>query len=98
MQCIAIGGAFLLAFFVLFATRDVILRSDSFLFQAFCILLVALLPGIGFLLYILIRPPATLRQRRLERTVGEILARLHSRKQEQVKQAKNGKQETKSKK
>ncbi len=57
--------ATLLVFLILFATRDIILRTHSFLFQLFCIALVALLPIVGFLVYLLLRPARTLREREL---------------------------------
>ena len=50
-------------FLILFATRDVLLRSRSFFFQAFAILITAVLPFFGFFLYVLIRPSQTIRQR-----------------------------------
>ncbi len=52
-----------IVFLLLFATRDILLRTRSFLYQIVCILLVALLPGVGFLVYLLIRPERTLKQR-----------------------------------
>ncbi len=53
--------------FILFYTlRDVLLRSHSFLYQFFCIVIVVLLPGVGFLLYLLIRPARTRKQREQE--------------------------------
>jgi ABC-type nickel/cobalt efflux system permease component RcnA len=56
--------------FLLFYTlRDIILRSRSFVYQCFCILLVALLPGVGFLIYLLIRPARTVKQREMEAMV-----------------------------
>lgn len=83
MQMVAVIGATLVVFLVLFATRDVMLRSHSFLFQIFCILLTALLPVFGFLVYLLIRPPRTIAERRLEHRVSDILSRLHPKKGEQ---------------
>lgn len=55
----------LIVFLVLFTARDIILRTRSFLFQLFCIVLVAILPGIGFMIYLLIRPSRTLKEREL---------------------------------
>jgi hypothetical protein len=53
--------------FLLFYTlRDVVLRTRSFVYQCVCILLVALLPGLGFLLYLLIRPARTIKEREME--------------------------------
>ena len=65
-----------LVFLVLFATRDVLLRSDSFAYQLVCIVLVAALPVIGFLLYLLIRPARTRKQRQVDRDVQIILERM----------------------
>lgn len=74
--------AFFVIFLVLFATRDIILRTNSFLYQTVCILLVAALPVVGFLIYLLIRPSRTLAQRRLEKKVGDLLSRLQGTKKE----------------
>ncbi|MDD5751789.1 MAG: hypothetical protein PHS73_04705, partial [Candidatus Peribacteraceae bacterium] len=63
-------------FLVFFTTRDILHRTHSLLLMAFCIVLVAVLPVIGFLLYLLIRPLETLRQRRQREMVAEIHARL----------------------
>ncbi len=62
----------LIVFLLLFATRDILLRTRSFAYQFACILLVALLPGIGFLLYLLIRPARTLKERELEARIEHI--------------------------
>jgi len=53
-------------FMVFFTTRDILLRTHSFLYMFFCIILVAVLPVIGFLLYMLIRPARTIKERELE--------------------------------
>jgi hypothetical protein len=52
-------------FLILYATRDILLRTNSFLYQFVCILLVALVPGLGFLLYLLIRPSRTVREKEM---------------------------------
>jgi len=59
-------------FLVFFATRDILLRTNSFIYMFFCILLVAVVPGIGFFIYLLIRPARTTKERELERMVREI--------------------------
>ena len=59
-------------FTVFYVTRDALLRSQSFLFMFFSILLAAFLPLGGFLLYLLIRPPRTLTEKELDRKVSEI--------------------------
>lgn len=60
----AVGA--LMIFFVFFATRDILLRTESFAYMFFCIVLVAAVPVVGFLLYLLIRPSRTLSERRTE--------------------------------
>jgi len=56
-------------FLVFYTTRDILLRTNSFLYMFFCILLVAMLPVVGFFLYLLIRPPRTIKERELEQKV-----------------------------
>lgn len=75
--------AVILVFLVLFTTRDVILRSHSFLFQFFSILIVAALPVIGFLLYLLIRPSTTLWQRTVKQDIHSLMSRLGDKKHQQ---------------
>lgn len=75
MQVAILAVASLLVFLVLFATRDILLRSRSLLAQLASIVLVALLPGIGFLLYLLVRPSRTLAERRIERDLDELILR-----------------------
>lgn len=75
-------GAMILAgaiaiFLVFYATRDILLRTHSFAYMFFCILLVAVVPVIGFLIYVLIRPPRTIKQREME----EMLIRLSTRRE-----------------
>lgn len=60
-------------YFVFYATRDILLRTRSFLYQLGCILLVAVLPILGFFLYLLIRPSTTIRERELEKMLRKIL-------------------------
>lgn len=71
------GGLLLLGvvavFLVCFTTRDIILRTRSFIYQLFSILLVALLPVFGFFLYLLIRPARTVKERELEDMVRKVL-------------------------
>ncbi len=59
--------SFFLVYFLFFVMRDVFLRTHSSLYQIACILIVALLPVIGFLLYFLIRPARTIKEREMER-------------------------------
>jgi len=63
-------------FLVFFATRDILLRSRSFLYMALCIILVAALPILGFLLYLLIRPARTLKQREVDQMVRKLCEKL----------------------
>lgn len=58
---LSLGG--LAVYLVCYATRDILLRTRSFLYQAASILLVALLPVVGFFLYLLIRPARTIVER-----------------------------------
>lgn len=81
-------GAFALVFLVLFATRDILLRTNSFLYQIFCILLVALLPVVGFLLYLLIRPPRTIAERAMHHDIIALLTKLHGAKKHEQKHEK----------
>lgn len=55
--------AALAVFFVIYTTRDILLRTRSFLLQFFCILIVTALPIVGFLIYLIIRPARTVKQR-----------------------------------
>ncbi len=85
MQLGLLGIACILVFLVLFATRDILLRSDSFVYQLLCVVIVAALPGVGFLLYLLVRPSRTRAQRHMERDVALLLERLHPAHQQKKK-------------
>ncbi|MCB9808375.1 hypothetical protein H6770_03920 [Candidatus Peribacteria bacterium] len=61
-------------FLVFFTTRDILLRTHSFWYMFISILLVAALPVAGFLLYLLIRPARTIKERELEFLLVELLA------------------------
>lgn len=63
-------------YLVCYTTRDILLRTRSFLYQAGSILLVALLPVVGFFLYLLIRPARTIKQREIGASIGRILTLL----------------------
>lgn len=69
----------LAVFLVFFATRDIFLRTESALYQLACILIVALLPIIGFLIYLLIRPARTLKEKEVEEMLREVLGKATSR-------------------
>lgn len=63
----------ILLFLLLFTLRDILLRTRSFGYQFFCILLVGALPILGFLLYLLIRPTRTLKQRETDEMLRALL-------------------------
>ena len=75
-QLSLLGGAVVAVYFVFFTTRDILLRTRSFLYQIGCILLVALLPILGFFLYLLVRPATTVREREVEKMLKKIVKRL----------------------
>lgn len=60
-------------FLVFFTTRDILLRTNSFFYMFVCIILVAVLPIVGFFLYLLIRPARTLKERDLEEMLRMLL-------------------------
>lgn len=72
------GGMLLLGFVVIFlvffTTRDILLRTHSFLYMFVSIVLVAGLPILGFLLYLLIRPARTIKERETEAMLVELLS------------------------
>lgn len=68
---IMIGG--IAIFLVFYATRDIILRTKSFWYQFLCIVVVAVLPIVGFFLYLLIRPSRTIKERGLEEMLRKIV-------------------------
>ncbi|OIO54131.1 hypothetical protein AUJ46_03870 [Candidatus Peregrinibacteria bacterium CG1_02_54_53] len=67
-------------FLVFFVTRDILLRTHSFWYMALCIVLTALLPGVGFLIYLLIRPPRSIRERQLDERIEALTEKLLGRK------------------
>ena len=76
LQTVLLAIAIIAIFLVFFTLRDSLLRSQSFLFQIFSILLVSCLPIVGFLLYLLIRPARTLREKKVDHALGSILTDL----------------------
>jgi hypothetical protein len=72
-QLTLLGIGLLDVFLIFFATRDIMQRTTKFPFMIATILLVSLLPGVGFLLYMLVRPATTIRERELEEMVRELL-------------------------
>ena len=88
LQIGMLAVAMLLIFLVFYATRDILQRTQSFPLMLLCIVLVALLPGLGFLIYLLIRPSRTLRDRENEEILLQIFDDLRkSGKREQVRKA-----------
>jgi hypothetical protein len=66
--------AIIVLFLLFFALRDILLRTRSFWYQFFCIVIVTLLPIVGFLIYLLIRPARTVKQRELESMILTLVA------------------------
>ncbi len=66
--------AIVVLFLLFFALRDILLRTRSFWYQFFCIVIVTLLPVVGFLIYLLIRPARTIKQRELESMILTLVA------------------------
>lgn len=67
----------LLVFLVFFTTRDILLRTRSFWSMFICILIVALLPVIGFFIYLLVRPARTIKEREMELMLLELTGKVH---------------------
>ncbi len=88
MQIAVTSLAFLVVYLILFVTRDIILRTHSFLYQVLCILITALLPVAGFFIYLLIRPSTTLFERALDHKTGLLLARMQGGKKPEQKHEK----------
>ncbi len=74
MQLSLIGASVVAIYLVFYTTRDILLRTRSFAYQLVSILLVAILPVLGFFLYLLIRPGSTIRERETEKMMRKILA------------------------
>lgn len=66
VQGAVIAVAVVLIYLLLYTLRDILLRTRSFWYQFFCVLLVGCLPVVGFFLYLLIRPARTVKERELE--------------------------------
>lgn len=66
--------AILSVYLVFFVTRDIVIRTKSFLYQFVCIVL-SVVPIVGFLLYLLIRPASTVREREMEKMLREFLGK-----------------------
>lgn len=66
-------GGVVVVFLVFYTTRDILLRTNSFWYTLFCILLVATLPVVGFFIYLLIRPARTTKEREVEGMLKEVV-------------------------
>lgn len=73
LRGLIVAGATVLLFLLLYVVRDILLRTRSFAYQLVCIMIVALLPIVGFLVYLLIRPARTVKQREQEHLLRELL-------------------------
>ena len=78
VQLSLLGVAAVAIYLVFYTTRDILLRTRSFFYQLVCILLVALLPILGFFLYLLIRPASTVRERELEKMLKKLTIRIYN--------------------
>lgn len=79
IQALMVVATCIIVFLVLFATRDILLRTSSLPYQIFCIVLVAALPVVGFLLYLLVRPVRTTAERRVEQKLDKLLGLGHKK-------------------
>lgn len=84
-------------FLVFYTTRDVLLRSQSLLFMAFSIVLVALVPVIGFLLYVLVRPSKTLAEKDLVYALEELALEVRKSRRRPAKKERGVKDDKKQK-
>ena len=73
LQCGMLFAGLTVIFLVFYTTRDILLRTHSFWYMFVSIVMVAALPFLGFLLYLLIRPPRTIKERELEAMLMEIV-------------------------
>jgi len=85
-------------FLVFFATRDILLRTHSFWYMFFSIILVAFFPVIGFFFYLLLRPARTIKEREMEEALHRILQNSisHTQKAPSVKKKPNPKKKASS--
>ncbi len=65
LQAVLLLAGAIVIFLVFFTTRDILSRTHSFPMTLFSIVLVAALPVIGFLIYLLVRPGQTLKDKEL---------------------------------
>lgn len=60
-------------YLVVYVVRDILLRSQSFAIQLLSIVLTGALPLLGFLIYLLVRPSRTLKEREMEELLHQLL-------------------------
>lgn len=63
----------ILIFIVFYTTRDILLRTQSFIVMILYIVLVSALPIVGFLIYLLVRPPRTIKEREMYKMLEKVL-------------------------
>lgn len=73
IQVSILGVAIILIYLLLFTLRDILLRTRSFWYQFFCVLLVGCLPVLGFFLYLLIRPARTVKERHTDFMLSQLM-------------------------
>lgn len=88
LQTGVLSAAAVLLFILFWTVRDALLRSRSFGFHLFALLVVTVLPLFGFLVYLLVRPIVTLREREMEKILRSLEKDLHARNGKQQKKAK----------
>mgnify|MGYP001119959880 CR=1 FL=1 len=90
LQCGMLLVGVIVIFLVFFTTRDILLRTHSFWYMFFSIIIVAALPVVGFFLYLLIRPSRTNKDREMEELLTEILVEVRQTKRRQPGDKKGG--------
>ena len=90
LQCGMLLVGVIVIFLVFFTTRDILLRTHSFWYMFFSIIIVAALPVVGFFLYLLIRPSRTNKDREMEELLTEILVEVQQTKRRQPGDKKGG--------
>ena len=73
LQCGMLLVGVVVIFLVFYTTRDILLRTHSFWYMFLSIVLVAVLPVVGFFLYLLIRPSRTNKEYEMEELLTDIL-------------------------
>jgi amino acid permease len=90
LQCGMLLVGVVVIFLVFYTTRDILLRTHSFWYMFFSIVLVAALPVVGFFLYLLIRPSRTSKECDTEELLTEILVELRQTKRRAPSDKKGG--------